>query len=276
MVAFCMPLFMDRHSSVEVTPEEVADAHCRDLSIQEQFGVKYHTYWYNPGEKAVFCVAEGPDRDAIVQVHERAHGMVADKLIEVDPSMLDALMGAMPQHPPGTAYTSSAVRAILFTDMCGSTALTSRLGDDGAMELVRAHDEIAHRLLAEYGGRYVKHTGDGMMASFSSIAKAVRLAIAIHRELEARNGNAGEELQVRIGISAGEPIEDGDDLFGSTVQLAARLCAWAPSGGIAVSGAVHDLCAGKQIPFKPRRSVQLKGFDERQHVFEVDWRPDAA
>jgi class 3 adenylate cyclase len=264
---------MDRHSLVEATVQEVADAHCQDLTVQERFGVKYHTYWFNPSEHAVFCLAEGPDKASLVRVHEDAHGLLADKLIEVDPSMLEALMGVLPTHPAGTAYTASAMRAILFTDMLASTSTTSRLGDNAAMELVRSHDEIVRRLLAEHGGRYVKHTGDGAMASFNSVTAAVQTAIAILSELDLRNQQAEEPVQVRIGVSAGEPIEDGDDLFGSTVQLAARLCSWAPAGGIAVSGTVHDLCLGKQIPFKKRRTVQLKGFTERQHVFEIELHP---
>jgi class 3 adenylate cyclase len=93
----------------------------------------------------------------------------------------------------------------------------------------------------------------------------------IHRQLAERNKESDEPVLVRIGISAGEPIEEGEDLFGTSVQLAARLCAWSPPGDIAVSGAVHDLCAGKPVSFKGRHSVQLKGFSERQHVFVVDW-----
>ncbi len=270
-----MPMFMDRHSAVDATPEEVADAHCRDLGVQDEFGVKYHSYWFNPESKTVFCLAEGPDRDALIAVHEQAHGLVADKLMEVDPAMLEALVGDVPSYPPGTPYTASAVRAILFTDMCASTATTSRLGDDAAMELVRLHDELVRRLLSERGGRYVKHTGDGVMASFNSVAAAVQTAMEIHRQLDERNAAADEPLAIRIGVAAGEPIEESDDLFGSVVQLAARLCAWVPPGGIAVSGAVRDLCVGKKIPFTERRSVQLKGFPERQHVFQVDWRPVA-
>jgi class 3 adenylate cyclase len=224
----------------------------------------------------LFCLAEGPDEESLAKVHQAAHGMIADKVIEVDPEMIEAMIGEVPRFPTGTPYTASAVRAVLFSDLCASTETTSRLGDDGAMALVRAHDEIARRLVAEHGGRYVKHTGDGMMASFNSVAAAVQAAIAIHRELASRNEQSDEPVRIRIGISAGEPIAEGDDLFGSTVQLAARLCSWAQPDSIAVSGAVRDLCVGKQLPFSQQHTVHLKGFPERQHVFAVDWHPDAA
>lgn len=267
---------MDRHRAVDATPEQVAEAHYADLAIQEQFGVTYHSYWFNPESRTVFCLAEGPDEEALTKCHEQAHGLLADKFIEVDPEMIEAMVGDVPRFPPGTAYTASAVRAVLFSDLCASTETTSRLGDAAAMAIVHVHDEVARRLVVEHGGRYVKHTGDGMMASFNSVAAAVQTSIAIHRELADRNQQSDEPVRIRIGISAGEPIAEGDDLFGSTVQLAARLCSWAQPDGIAVSGTVRDLCAGKQLPFGDPKTVHLKGFPERQHVFVVDWRDDAA
>lgn len=263
---------MDRHSAVDATPEQVAEAHYRDVALQDELGVTYHSYWFNPESRTVFCLAEGPNSEAVVECHQRAHGMLADKIIEVDPEMVDAIIGDIPRHPAGTAYTASALRAILFTDMFASTETTSRLGDDLEMQLVRDHDEIVRRLVKEHGGRCVKHTGDGLMASFWSVAAAVQAAMAIHREFEQRNTGTVEPLQVRIGISAGEPITEGDDLFGTAVQLAARLCAWAPPGGIAVSAPVRDLCAGKQLPFSDRKTAALKGFPGRQPVFRVEWR----
>jgi class 3 adenylate cyclase len=269
-------MYMDRHSAVDATPEQVAEAHQLDLSLQEQLGVKYHSYWFNPESRTVFCLAEGPNQEAVIQVHAETHGMLADKIIEVDPEMVDAIIGDIPRHPPGTAYTASALRAILFTDMCESTETTSRLGDDVEMQLVHVHDETVRRLVKEHGGRCVKHTGDGLMASFFSVAAAVQTAIAIHREFELRNEGTVEPLRVRIGISAGEPITEGDDLFGAAVQLAARLCAWTTPGGIAVSAPVRDLCAGKQLPFSERKTVQLKGFPGRQPVFQVDWHQTAS
>src|SRR5207237_3834622 len=101
---------------------------------------------------------------------------------------------------------------------------------------------------AEVNGREGKHPGVGSMASFASAATAVRCAAQIHARLQAHDP-APAELRVRIGIAAGEPVESNEDLFGSTVQLAARLCAAASPMQSLVSSVVADLCIGKGLNF---------------------------
>ena len=79
-----MPLFMDVHNKVEgLTAEAVAEAHRKDMATQDQYGVKYHRYWFNPESGRVFCLVEAPTKEAAERVHREAHGLVADELIEV-------------------------------------------------------------------------------------------------------------------------------------------------------------------------------------------------
>jgi len=264
-----MPLYMDRHDMPGVSAEEIAAAHAQDVGVQVAHGVRYLTYWFDPDSGSVFCLAEGPSKDAVGHVHREAHGAIASNIIEVEPGPVHAFFGSVPEHPVGHAYTESAVRAVLFTDVCGSTEMTQSLGDDGAMVLLREHDQIVRDALAEHTGREVKHTGDGIMASFSSVASAVEAAIVIQRRLAEREGDAS--LEVRIGISAGEPVSDNEDLFGAAVQLAARLCAASEPRGISVSVAVRELCVGKRFSFEERGPVLLKGFSEPTPFYEVRW-----
>jgi class 3 adenylate cyclase len=139
-------------------------------------------------------------------------------------------------------------------------------------ELVREHDRVVRRALEARDGREVKHTGDGIMASFASVAGAVEAAIEMQAALAARNAEAEIPIELRIGISAGEPVTDAGDLFGASVQLASRLCSTSPPGGITVSVAVRELCIGKQLRFDGGRTVALKGFAEPTQVYEVSWR----
>jgi class 3 adenylate cyclase len=267
-----MPMFLDRHDLPGLSPEELAEAHVADLAAQDEQDVRYHTYWFDPENGSVFCLAEGPNVDAVNEVHRRAHGQMASTIIEIDPTTpLNALMGPMPQHPAGTAYTAPAMRAIVFTDICGSVAQTQALGDEGHMSLLREHDQIVRTHLDEHDGREVKHTGDGIMASFSSIAAAINFASEVQRVLDKRNQTADEaHLYVSIGISAGEPVTEADgDLFGAAVQLAARLCAVAGPGDIAVSVAVRELCIGKPFNFDDFGTHQLKGHAEPVQVYAV-------
>jgi adenylate cyclase len=164
------------------------------------------------------------------------------------------------------------MRAILFTDLCGSVEQTSRLGDEAHLTVLRAHNRIIREKLGSHGGREVKHTGDGIMAAFSSVASAVSFAIDAQRALQDHNESNEDRLDVKIGISAGEPVtDDDDDLFGAAVQLAARLCESSSAGEITASLAVRELCIGKQFVFEDRGSVVLKGLPET-NTFRVSWR----
>lgn len=267
-------MFLDRHDAVDATPEDVAAAHMHDLEVQGSYGVKYHTYWFDRENRTVFCLAEGPNREAIETVHRESHGLMATMVVELDLNApLNPMLAPMPEHPPGTAYTASAVRAIVFTDICGSVAQTYALGDDGHMQILREHNEIVRARLGAHDGREVKHTGDGIMAAFASVAGAVAFATEVQQALDARNATASVPLCVSIGIAAGEPLTDeSDDLFGAAVQLAARLCAAADAGEIAVSLAVRELCVGKQFVFADRGAEMLKGLPQPVQTFAVAWR----
>lgn len=267
-----MPLFLDRHDLSEATASAVAAAHTQDVEIQARYGVEYLTYWFDYDRQRAFCLASGPDRDAVIAVHREGHGLVANEVIPVDGSEVQRFLGPIHDRAPGEAYVETAFRTILFTDMVGSTRLTQQLGDRAAMELVRLHDRIARGAVERLGGSEVKHTGDGLMASFRSVSAALDAAVAIQRALADHNRTATNALEIRIGIAAGEPVLENDDLFGAAVQLAARLCDRAASGSILVAGAVRDLAIGKRFDFVRRGRLTLKGFDEPVTVYEVDWR----
>ncbi len=166
--------------------------------------------------------------------------------------------GAPPDGPaPGGFQT------ILFTDLEGSTALTQRLGDEGAQEVLHGHNTAVRGALEANGGREVKHTGDGIMATFPSAVSAVQAAIAIQREM------AGAEVRVRIGLNAGEPIAEDDDLFGLSVIKAARIGDRAEPGQVLVSRVVMELCEGKTFEFISMGDATLKGLDEPVALYEV-------
>jgi class 3 adenylate cyclase len=173
------------------------------------------------------------------------------------------MLGARPDYPPGTAYTAPAMRAIVFTDLCGSVEQTSRLGDEGHVAVLRVHNTIVREALNAHDGREVKHTGDGIMAAFNSVASAVAFAIEAQRAFGEHNESSATPLEVKIGISAGEPVtDDTDDLFGAAVQLAARLCDSASSGEIAVSLAVEAL-RRQAVPVRVVGRFRSKAFPSR-------------
>lgn len=107
------------------------------------------------------------------------------------------------------------------------------------------------------------------MASFGSVTKAIECAIALQCALADRKG---EPLSVRVGLNAGEPIEDDGDLFGATVILASRIAAKAEGGEILVSDNVRSLSAGKGFVFADRGEFAAKGVEEPVRIYEVSWR----
>ncbi len=129
--------------------------------------------------------------------------------------------------------------------------------------MLRGHNTAVRGALEANGGREVKHTGDGIMASFPSAVSAVQAGIAFQREL------MDGEVRVRVGINAGEPIAEDDDLFGTAVQLAARITDRAEPGQVLVSNVVRELCAGKTFEFTSVGEATLKGFDEPVALYEV-------
>jgi class 3 adenylate cyclase len=268
-----MPMYMDIHEAPGATADAVAAAHDADEKVQGKYGVVYHKYWLNEAQGKIFCLCTAPTAEAAMTVHREAHGLMPQKLVEVAPEVAEGFLGGCEVNPQGAALIpgtkteerDSGIRTILFTDIVESTSLTQRLGDEGAMAMLAMHDAIVREAVRSCGGREVKHTGDGIMASFPSAAGAVRAAIQIHGALRDRC-ERDAPLQVRIGAAAGEPVEANRDLFGSTVQLAARICAYARPEQSVVSNAVAELCMGKGLQFEDLGEVTLKGFDHPVRV----------
>jgi len=266
-----MPLYMDIHKVPGATAHDLAKAHAADIEVQDGLHVQCVKYWFNESCGKVFCLIDAPSADAANEVHARSHGLLAEKIIEVDPEMAEGLLGDAQVNEAGAALMpnttevrDTGLRSVMFTDIVGSTELTQRLGDAAAMRLVNLHDGVVRAALSAHGGREVKHTGDGIMSSFFSAAAAIRAATQIQRELARhRKGNGHEHpVRVRIGAASGEPVEQRHDLFGSTVQLAARLCAYAEPDQVLVSSDTYDLCREEGLEFGEPVQAQLKGFEQ--------------
>jgi class 3 adenylate cyclase len=266
-----MPLFLDRHDMKGTSATEVAEAHLKDLSIQDSYGVKFLTYWFDEERGTTFCLVDAPDKETAQRVHRDAHGHVAGEIIDVSLSAVEAFLGRIsdPHAQPTSDIAAPAHRTIMFTDIVESTEMTARLGDSAATELVRAHDALVRRALARHGGREVKHLGDGIMASFDSTQAAVECAGAIQQSFERYNRASAEPIHVRIGLDCGDPIEDSSDLFGSTVQRASRICSTADTDQVLVSNTVREECLD-QSGFADCGFKSLKGFREPVQVFEYN------
>jgi class 3 adenylate cyclase len=264
-----MPLFMDRHDVPGVTAEQVAQAHMADLGMQAKFGVQFLAYWFDADRGQAFCLANAPTGESLTAVHQETHGLIPNEIIGVSEDNLLRLLGRMNEAGSDTQRVNP-FRTILFTDLQGSTSILQAVGQSAFMVLLTEHDLIIRRALVSAHGREVKHTGDGIMASFDDVPSALECSMAIQAGFAARATEApAPELQVRIGIAAGEPVDHNDDLFGSTVTLASRICDAAAAGHILVSDLVHRLGSERGFAFDDGRELMLKGFSAPTRVFEL-------
>lgn len=270
-----MPLFMDRHDVRDATAEAVAEAHQQDLRVQAHHACKALTYWFDEQRGTAFCLIEAPTEESVRALHREAHGLIPNLITEVQPSTVASFLGRVtdPEDAATNPIREAGFRAIMFTDMVNSTQITNSLGDAKARTVLAKHHEIVRQALLSHEGREVDRAGDGFLTCFASVSQAVGCAITIQRSFHSYNSSSALpiEIQVRIGLGAGEPLVDGERLFGSTVNLTARICASANPGQILAARVVRELCSGKAFTFRRYGEVNLKGFPDPVELYEVDW-----
>jgi class 3 adenylate cyclase len=224
--------------------------------MARQFGKKYEEYLLEPKYCDMF----------------RSGAATMERFVEDENMNVASALGQALDtwSQPDNKGESGAPIAVMFTDIVGSTRLTQDHGDDAMQKIVRAHNKIVRDALRNYAGTEVKHTGDGIMASFKSVGNSVDAAREMMRGIAAFNKGDGDiPLQIRIGVNAGTPIAEDGDLFGTTVQISARLCDKAEDGGIAVSNLVRELAAGSSAKFEEVGALELKGVAEAVTVYSV-------
>ena len=172
--------------------------------------------------------------------------------------------------------SGTAFRTILFTDIEFHGELMRRHGDQAARQLLREHERITREALSQHGGSEIKSMGDGFLASFNSAQRALECAADLQRALAASNlgGDASglsRGLRVRVGINAGEPIAEDDDLFGTAVIAAARIASMAAGGEVLVANVVRELVAGKGFLFHDRGEQPLRGLEAPVRLWQLLW-----
>jgi class 3 adenylate cyclase len=179
---------------------------------------------------------------------------------------VDQFMDATERFVTGTVHRPAADRVlatVLFTDISGSTERAAVLGDRDWKSLLDRHDEALRDVLARHGGVEVHTTGDGMLATFDSPARAVRCASDMIQAAQATG------LAIRAGVHTGEIERRGQDVAGIAVHIAARVAALADAGEVLVSGTVPPLVVGSGLDFADRGEHELKGVPRVWRLFAV-------
>ena len=149
----------------------------------------------------------------------------------------------------------------------------SASSDANANELLEVHNQIVRAALSTKKGREIKHTGNGIIASFERVADSLDAAIRIQRDTLAHNQkNSNLALTIKIGINTGNSLVEGNDPYGSITQLSARIVEMAKAGQIFVSENVRVICMGQGYNFTSRGNFEITGYHASIHLFEVLWR----
>jgi AraC-like DNA-binding protein len=236
---------MDVHIVPGVKAKDVAEAHELDVFHQEEYACKCMTYWIDEQRENIFCLIEAPDKEAVEQMHNKAHGLTPNRIIEVNSTVVESFLGRI--YDPSNAemsddglkiFSDPSFRILLVTKTADPNLLKHSLGVEKAGELLNAHNTIIRKNILQHAGREAEHEGSGFIASFSSAAKAVACALAIQQDMQDLHA---DELEFKIAIHAGEPVENSDKLFGDTIQCAMNMCHIADDFQVAITSSVKEL-----------------------------------
>jgi AraC-like DNA-binding protein len=257
---------MDVHIVPGVKAKNVAEAHYQDLIHQEEYGCKCMTYWVDEGRESIFCLIEAPDKDAVKEMHQKAHGLLPNKIIEVSSSVVQSFLGRI--YDPEDAQTTSeglkvfsdpSFRVLLVTKTVDPVLLQYKLGVEKANELLKEHNNIIRRNIAQWNGAEVQHGGTGFIISFPSAASAISCALAVQTDLPASQADI---IGFKMSINGGEPIEKSNKLFGDAIQLARYFFAIPKDFKLIVASAVKELALKDHFEHNGNSFVTVSPHDE--------------
>ena len=276
-----MPIYMDVHIVPGVKAKDVAEAHRKDLLHQEEYECKCMTYWIDEQRETIFCLIEAPNKEAVEEMHCKAHGLIPNKIIEVSDALVESFLGRIydPKDAPISLdglkiFNDPSFRILLLTKVTDPVLLRYKLGNEKANESLDRLNHVIRRNVLLHGGREVEQEGSGFIISFSSASKAATCALAILEEMPLEDAKV---MGFKIAINAGEPIESSHQLFGDTIQLATHLCEVTGQQRIAITNSVRELIAKDNFQNRGNHFFSLSRQDESLlvllfNILEENWQ----
>ena len=272
-----MPIYMDRHDfSANLTAEQVAELHLKDLAIQHRYRCRGLTYWFDARRKTTFCLIDAPDEESLCRMHKEAHDDVPTRIIEVDASLVESFLGRI--EDPGTQHNiidESAFRFIMVVDL-KNTPLPRNYPASFPAFMKNFCNEVAAVLQAHWGS-IVEKTGFHFLVSFKSVSDAVNAAFEISRLFKKSSDHfTSEKIVLKTGISAGVPVTEKNLLFEDAVKLANRMCEFI-KGEIILSAEVNYLYKKENTDnyFENKELISLTPDDEKFLTGLLDYTESA-
>ncbi|MEZ5012686.1 MAG: DUF4242 domain-containing protein [Chitinophagales bacterium] len=256
---------MDIHSVPGVKSRDVAEAHRMDLLHQGEYGCNCMTYWIDEDRETIFCLIEATDRDAVKNMHSKAHGLVPHKIIEVSSNIVQSFLGRI--YDPDDAvmenglkvFANPGFRVLLIAETMDQTLMRSHLGTDAANTLIATFNAEVRKQLLLHNGSEVEHPGEGFLVSFASASQAVKCTLAIKDQLPEE---VAQSLDLHMAINGGEPIEKSNNLFGDAIQFGHYLCSILSKERVALSAQIKELASKELVQNQKGRLYILSQADE--------------
>jgi AraC-like DNA-binding protein len=262
---------MDVHIVPGVKAKDVAEAHRWDLFHQHEFGCNCMTYWIDEARESIFCLIEAPDKQSVEELHGKAHGLIPGKIIEVNSGVVESFLGRI--YDPSDAkisddglkvFADPSFRILLVTKTTDPVLLKHQYGDEQAGELLSTHNNIIRKNILQHGGREVEHEGNGFVVSFASASEAAACALSIREQMP---DPVLTQIDLKMALNAGEPLEKSELLFGDTIQFATNMCRIAKDGKIAIASPVKELIADDL--FQKERKYFMNLLPQDEHLLKL-------
>lgn len=240
-----MPLFLDLHDLPEgITAAHVAEMHQADLDLEHKYKCRGLTYWCDEKRKTAFCLIDAPNKQALIDLHENAHGAIPTRIIEVNDTIVESFLGRIEDPEKSKNVTLNIINDPAFRTLMVVKIISETLRTNGINTLkaaVRGYTSSIKSLTSHYNGRIVKQDANSFLMSFTSVTDAVHCGIKIQ---EAYHKVITPDLSFKIGISAGTPVTKKDSIFEDTIKTSDYLSDVA-KGGFSITTVVKDLYEGE-------------------------------
>ncbi len=236
-----MPIYMDFHDLPDgVTAAHVAEMHQADLKIEHKYNCRGLTYWCDERRQTAFCLIEAPNEQAIVDLHQKAHGAVPQRIIEVNDTIVESFLGRIEDPEKSRNTKLNIINDPAFRTLMVVTIKKKSVRENGFETLnaaLRGYNKSITNIVSNHNGRIVEEKSNTYLMSFDSVTYAIKSALKI-RELH--NCVITPDLEFKIGISAGIPVTKKEGIFEDTIKRAGNLALIAKEK-VSISNEVKEL-----------------------------------
>ncbi len=225
-----MPIYMDIHDTTGARIEDVAADHQRDLTLQDKFNCKFIYFWHDTPNHTGFCVFDAPDKESVINLHNKSHGNTPNQIIEVELNEVELFLGKIAniawskKNSPFDGYINkTAHRTILYIEIVNPLLLKSVNGNGTLLNFLNLQKKIIKDSFLKYEGNIVSWENDNILTSFLSEENAISCAADILSKFTGFLEKEYNRCSISMGLSFGAPVTKGDNLFGDVIDMAKKL-----------------------------------------------------